>query len=165
MERLKVILVGGLLGATLVAGAILFYNRGAKPTIEGVITDVRTLGMERNASVAIVNFDARNTSDNLLIIHDRFLEIVDAKDNRLIGTTVSGVDLKGLFEYFPILGGMKDEPLLRRIEVEPGEEIRGLLAARFEIPKHDLDLRKQIIMRVVDGRGRSSEIRLRSDRE
>ncbi len=157
-DRLKIILLAGLIGAGAVAGAILFYNRGAKPTLTGEITEVRTIGVEENASVAFVNFAGKNSAENALIIHKRELEVIDAAGNRHTGMLVQVPDLKSLFEYFPILGGMKDEPLLPRTELEPGDPLRGLVAARFEISKDKLDQRQKIILRVYDIRERTSEI-------
>ncbi len=157
-DRLKIIAVAGLIGACIVAGAILFYNRGAKPTLTGKITEVRTIGVEQNASVAFVNFSGANSAENALIIHKRELEVVDGDGNRHVGMLVQVPDLKSLFEYFPVLGGMKDEPLLPRTELEPGEPLRGLVAARFEISKDKLDQRQKIILRVYDIRERTSEI-------
>lgn len=157
-ESLKIILVAGLIGAGIVAGAILFYNRGAKPTLSGEITEVRTIGVDKNASVAFVNFAGQNSAENRLIIHKRELEVIDGDGNRHIGMLVQAQDVNSLFEYFPILGGMKDEPLLPRTELEPGQSLRGLLSARFEISKDKLDQREKIIMRVYDIRRRTSEI-------
>ena len=45
-------------------------------------------------------------------------------------TTVNTIDLKDLFNYFPALGGMKDEPFGAQTEVPSGETVRGLIAAR-----------------------------------
>jgi len=164
MERLKIIVGFGLLGALVVAGSILFYNRGAKPTIEGRITQVRTLAMDQENSVAIVNFLAENTSDRVLIINRRELEVIDGNDNRHVGMTISAPDIAELFKYFKALGGMGDAPLVPRLEVAPGDEIRGLMAARFPVPKHELDARKTIKIKVSNIRGRTSEIELVSER-
>ena len=131
---LKRILTFGLLGAALVAGAIYFYNEGATPTLDGQLTEVRTLAMDEASSVAIVNFRGVNTSDRTIFIHQRELTMTDENGAAHIGLPVQVVDIKSLFQYFPILGGMKDEPLLPRTEIEPGAVLRGLVAARFNLP-------------------------------
>lgn len=155
---LKRILTFGLLGALLVAGGIIFYNRGATPTLSGEITEVRTLAMDEASSVAIANFSGSNTSNRLVIIHQRQLEITDKNGLVHTGHPVQVADVRSLFEYFPILGGMKDEPLRPRTELEPGRELRGLVAARFDIPKHELDSRQSLVLRVYDARKRFSEL-------
>ena len=158
MDRLKTIALFGLLGAAVLAGIFYFYNRGATPRLSGEITEVRTLAMERNASVALVNFRAENVSDRDVVVADREVEVVLPDGARYVGLLISSPDLKGLFDFFPILGGMKDEPLLPRREVPPGETIRGLVGARFDIPKHLLDGRERITLWIADGRGRGSEL-------
>lgn len=158
MERLKVIAGAGLAGAAVIAIVILVYNWGATPRLSGSVTEVRTLGMDERSSVAIINFEAVNTSDRLMIIHDRSVEVFDSGGGKFLGKVVSTPDLNDLFGYFPALGGMKDEPLTARTEIGAGERRRGLIAARFEIPKHELDGRQKLVLRFADGRGRASEV-------
>lgn len=157
-ELLKRILTFGFLGAALVAGAIYFYNEGATPTLAGEITEVRTLAMDEASSVAVVNFTGVNTSDRIVFIHQREVTITDENGAAHIGLPVQVADIQNLFEYFPILGGMKDAPLLPRTEVEPGAELRGLVAARFDLPKHELDARQSLVVKFYNELGRSTEL-------
>jgi hypothetical protein len=157
-ELLKRILTFGLLGALLVAGAIYFYNEGATPTLAGEITEVRTLAMDEASSVAVVNFSGTNTSDRIVFIHQRELTITDEDGATHIGLPVQVTDVQNLFKYFPILGGMKDAPLLPRTEIEPGSELRGLVAARFDMPKHELDTRKSLLLKFYNDQNRSTEL-------
>lgn len=157
-EMLKRILTFGLLGALLVAGAIYFYNEGATPELDGEITEVRTLAMDEASSVAVVNFSGTNTSDRIVFIHQRELTITGENGATHIGSPVQVTDVQNLFQYFPILGGMKDAPLLPRTEVEPGAELRGLVAARFELPKHELDARKSLVLKFYNDQKRSTEL-------
>lgn len=155
----RTILGGGLLGGLVVAGAIIVYNWGATPRLDGEITGVRTLGMDARSSVAIVNFQAENVSNYELSISRRQLEVVDASGNRLQGRILSVFDIQQLFNYFPALGGMRDEPLVDDRSLAPGESLRGLAAARFEIPKHELDTRKELVFRTVDIKNRRTALR------
>jgi hypothetical protein len=157
-EMLKRILTFGLLGAALVAGAIYFYNEGATPALDGEITEVRTLAMDEASSVAVVNFSGTNTSDRIVFIHQRELTITDESGATHIGSPVQVTDVQNLFQYFPILGGMKDAPLLPRTEIEPGAELRGLVAARFDLPKHELDARKSLVLKFYNDQKRYTEL-------
>ena len=153
-----------LLIALLAAGAIaIAYNwatSGEQARLEGKITDVRTLSVDDEASVLLVNFEAENITNLPFVAHERWLEVVDAEGDQFKGRTVNGVDLKDLFQYFSAeLGGMKDAPLVAQTRIEPGEKHRGLLAARFEMSKADLDARREIILRIVDGVRRETQIR------
>ena len=155
----RIIVVGGLIGGLVVAGAIIAYNWGATPRLDGEITEVRTLGMDASSSVAIINFEASNASNYELSIAQREMAVVDANGNLLEGRILSVFDIQQLFKYFPALGGMKDEPLVDKQFLSPGQTLRGLAAARFEIPKHELDTRQEIIFRTLDVKKRRTELR------
>ncbi len=155
----RVTVWGGLLGAAIVAGAIIGYNWGATPRLDGHITDVRTLGMDAYNSVAIVNIMAVNTSNRELAINFREVDVTDEAGAVRRGRILSVFDIEQLFKYYPALGGMRDEPLLANRYVAPGETLRGLVAARFDMPKHILDMREAIVFRTVDNRNRSVELR------
>ncbi len=152
------ILGGGLIGGLIVAGGIIVYNWGATPRLDGEITGVRTLGMDASSSVAIVNFEASNASNYELSINRRELVIVDLSGNVQEGRILSVFDIQQLFKYFPALGGMRDEPLVDDRHLAPGELVRGLVAARFEIPKHELDSRQELILHTVDSKNRKTAL-------
>ena len=155
MKRLGLVLV--LAGVAAVAA--LFFTRGSQPRLEGEITEVRTLSVEPEASVALVNFRAANITPNNFVANERRLEIVDAQGQTHRGTTVNTIDLKDLFNYFPALGGMKDEPFGAQTEIPSGETVRGLIAARFEVAEETLKQRQALLIRVTDGVGRETVLR------
>ena len=157
-NRTKV--AGGLLGALVVAGAIIYYNWDATPRLSGDVTQVRTLGMDGESSVAIINFVATNTSNYEISVRSREMEILDAEGNVRQGKILSVYDTQQLFKYFPALGGMGDEPLTDNRVLAPGASLRGLAAARFEIPKHKLDERQEIVLRTLDVKHRPTALRM-----
>lgn len=147
-----------LLAVGAVALGALFLTRGPQARLAGEITQVRTLSVEENASVAFVNFRVENVTPHPFVAYDRRLEVIDAQGDRRIGRVVQSYDLQDLFKYFPEIGGMKDEPLLHEGKIESGETRGALIAARFEISKEMLDGRKQTRLRLVDGANRPTEI-------
>jgi len=155
MQRLLVI----LLAVGAVALAALFFTSGPAPRLEGEITEVRTLSVEPEAAVALVNFRAENITRNNVVAYERDMEIIDAEGQTHRGTTVNTIDIQDLFEYFPQLGGMKDEPFGAKTEIPSGETVRGLVAARFEVSQETLDNRQALIIRVTDGVGRVTSLR------
>ncbi len=161
--KLYQFMLAGLLGAGLLVAALYWIARGKTAHVEGSITEVRTLGMDRNSSVAIVDFEFTNHSQALVMIGDRDLIVVDRNDSVHESYTLKTSDLRQLFRYFPALGEIKHEPVLHRTKIPSGESLRGMVAARFEIPKHQLDLRREIIFRVADVDGAVSELSLKSD--
>ena len=159
----RMLVAAGLLGALVLAGLIIAYNWRATPRLDGVITDVRTLGMDTSSSVAIINFKASNASNYEVSINRREVAVILRSGDLLEGRILSVFDIRQLFQYFPALGGMRDEPLIDDRHLAPGELVRGLVAARFEIPKNDLDDRREIVFRTVDIKNRRTELRLESE--
>jgi hypothetical protein len=155
MKRLALVLV--LVG--IVAVGALFFTSGPQNRLRGEVTEVRTLSVEPEAAVALVNFRAENVTPNNFVAYERRLEIIDAQGQTHRGATVNVVDLKDLFQYFPDLGGMKDEPFAAQTEIPSGETVRGLIAARFEVSKEALDARHALLIRVIDGVGRETVLR------
>ena len=151
--------LAGLVGACVLVWGALQISDWKTAQLKGKITEVRTLGMDQYSSVAIVDIEAVNPSDTQMMIGKRTMTVMDAKGIRSQGKVISAPDLKGLFRYFPGLGGIDNEPLLNRVRIQPGESVFGMVAARFEIPKHELDLRQELILRLVDVDGSVSEIR------
>lgn len=159
MKRYRFVLAG-LAGAAFLLWSGLEVSNWKTARLEGRITQVRTLGMDERSSVAIVDFEARNPSDVEMMIGDRTLSMINAQGIPRTGRTISAADLKGLFDYFPALGLIEHDPLLRRVRVSSGDRISGMIAARFEVPKHELDLRRELTLRIGDLDGSVSEITL-----
>ena len=103
--------LAGLGGALVVVGLIYLGGASRMAVLDGEITQVRTLGVERTASVAIVDFRATNRSDVLFQAGDRKVVVVGEHGGRFDGTISSSFDMKQLFKYFPALGTMSHEPL------------------------------------------------------
>lgn len=152
-------LAAALLAVGVLALAWLLFRGGPPPRLEGRVTEVRTLEVEPEASVALVNFEAVNASRHLFVAYERRLEIVDAEGKVRRGQTTNKIDLPDLFRYFPELGGMRDEPFGAKTEIPAGATVRGLIGARFEISKAALDARQALVIRVVDGVGTETVLR------
>ena len=154
MQKLALALIA--VGAVVVG--LLFFTSSDQSRLEGEITEVRTLGMTDGASVALVNFEARNITQHPFVAYDRRLELVDGEGKSNVGKIVQGVDLKSLFEYYPDLGGMKDEPFLHEGTIDAGKTHRGLIAARFEVSEDRLKGRQRLVLRLTDGANRPTEL-------
>jgi len=156
--------LAGLLGA----GALLWFALGVSDwrtaQLEGEITQVRTLAADERSSIAIVDFRASNPSSVEMMVGDRTLSIKNQKGIPYAGRTLGATDIKGLFQYFPALGEMNNEPLIKRVRVPSGESVAGMIAARFEIPKHELDLRQELTLSIADIDGSISTFRVESER-
>ena len=157
--------LAGLAGAFVLAAAFYFLAYDRATRIDGTITNVRTLAMDENAAVAIVDFEGSNGSDILFVVDDREIVVVDENGIPHEGSTIGAFDLEQLFKYFTALGEMTNEPLLASAKLAPGDTVEGVIAARFEISKDEIDARRELILRVTDVDGGVSEFRLEAEME
>ena len=93
-----------------------------------------------------------------MVIGKRLLLVTDANGREHEGDTTAVYDLEKLFKFFPALGAAENKPVIDKTRLEPGDPIQGMIAARFEIPKHELDMRRQITVRIIDVGDAISEI-------
>lgn len=151
------------LGVGLVAVAIgvawMFYmQRGAHIEPAGKILKVRSLALDENSSVAIVDFRVVNSADYAVVVRE-VVVTMDARDGSSVeGQTVSESDARRLFQYYPILGQKYNDSLIIRDRIAPHATLDRMIAARFELPVAKLDARKRLRLRVVDIDGPSGEL-------
>ena len=148
----------GLGGAVAVAVSLYFMGESKMAVLNGEITSVRTLGVEKKASVAIVDFRAKNFSDVLFVAGNRNLVVMDEHGMRWQGKIISSFDLRQIFKYFPALGVASHEPYVEGIKLKPGQSVVGMLAARFAMSKTELDMRRAIALEIYDVDGSLTEL-------
>ena len=148
----------GLVVVSVFIGLVILKQRGSTPRVAGEITAVRTLGMDESSAVAIVDFRVTNTSRYPLIVGGTDMSVVDAKGETRQGQIISASDIHRLFELFPAIGIKMGEPLIIKTRIAPQASFSGMLAARFDLPKTDLDARKKITVAITDVDGPVSEI-------
>ena len=93
-------------------------------------------------------------------VDDRKIIVGDENGIPYEGSTIGAFDLKQLFKYFTALGEMSSEPLVSSTKLAPGDKLKGVLAARFEISKDQIDARRELILRLTDVDGGISEFKL-----
>ena len=156
-NALLAMLVGLVVAAALV-GLIVFKQAGSTPRLEGEITAVRTLGMDRSSAVAIVDFRFTNTSRYRFIVQSTAMTVVDAKGATHEGAVVASSDADELFRLFPAIGPRAAATLIIKTRFQPQQAGSAMLAARFEIPKAALDARSRISVTITEIDGAVSEI-------
>ena len=158
--KLYQFILAGLGGSLALAAGFYFLAYDQAARVDGTITNVRTLAMDERASVAIVDFEGSNSSDILFVVDDRKIIVVDENGFPYEGSTIGAFDLKQLFKYFTALGEMTSEPLISSTKLAPGDKVKGVIAARFEISKDQVDARRELILRLTDVDGGISEFKL-----
>jgi hypothetical protein len=149
------------IGMALVAAAIailLYATRGAHIDLRGKILKVRTLPIEAGSFLAVIDFRFVNPSDYPFVVRKVDVFVGDDSGTRVESTTVSEVDAKRLFEYYPILGPKYNETLTIRTKVGSRQSMDRMIAVRFDLPVSELERRKNLLVRVEDVDGAVSEI-------
>jgi hypothetical protein len=140
-----------------VAG-ILYLQRGAHIELKGTILKVRTIGLDENSSLAVIDFRFANPADFPFVVRTVDVSATGADGQNLTSTPVSEVDAKRIFQYYPILGQKYNTTLLTRDKI-PGRKTEDrMIAARFELPLAKLDARKNLKIRIEDVDGPVSEL-------
>lgn len=148
----------GIVVVAVVVAVVLYIQRGAHIELKGSIQKVRTLAMDDNSSVAILDFRFVNPSNYGFVVREVKVSLEDKQGRTLDGAVVSEMDAKRLFQYYPMLGQKYNETLLVRTKIGPRQAMDRMVAARFEIPEKLLQDRKQLRIRVEDVDGPVSEI-------
>lgn len=149
--------VGLAVIAAAVAG-ILYMQRGAHIELQGAILKVRTLAMDENSSVAVIDFRFANPADYPFVVRTVTVIMEDQAGRVLEGATVSEPDAKRLFEYYPLLGPKYNRSLVLRDRIPPHHSEDRMIAARFEVPVTLLDARKHLTVRIEEVDGAVSEL-------
>lgn len=148
----------GLVAVLIAVGIILYIQRGAHVELKGAILKVRTLGLDENSSLAVVDFRFANSSNYPFVVRNVDVSAVGPTGQNLTSTPVSEVDAKRIFEYYPVLGQKFNNSLLTRDKIPPQHSEDRMIVARFEIPVTQLDARKNLTIRIEDVDGPVSEL-------
>jgi hypothetical protein len=148
----------GLVVIAIAVAWIFYIQRGAHIEPTGKILKVRTLSLDENSSVAVIDFRMVNSSDYGIVVREVAVTLEDTKGRTADGMVVSEMDAKRLFEYYPVLGQKYNDTLIIRDRVGPRQAVDRMIAARFEMPLAQLDARKKLAVRVEDVDGPMGEL-------
>jgi hypothetical protein len=148
----------GLAFIAVVVVWIFYMQRGAHIEPTGKILKVRTLALDDNSSLAVIDFRVVNSSDYTVIVREVTVTLEQPNKAKIDGTTVSEMDARRLFEYYPVLGQKYNSSLIIRDRIKPHETLDRMIAVRFEIPLAQLDARTRLKLRIEDVDGPSGEL-------
>jgi hypothetical protein len=147
----------GLAVILIAVAGILYMQRGAHVELKGAILKVRTMGMDDNSSLAVVDFRFANPSDHPFVV--RSVDVTATVDGQILTSTpVPEVDAKRIFEYYPILGQKFNTSLITRDKIPGRQSEDRMIATRFEVPVAKLDARTNLKIRIEDVDGPVSEL-------
>jgi hypothetical protein len=148
----------GVVICAIAVFVIVYMQRGAHLDLEGSIQKVRTLPMDEQSSVAIIDFRMHNPSDYPFLVRKAEVSAVGPNGAPLEGAVISEVDAKKLFQYFPQLGPKYNNTLLMSARINPKQSVDRMLAARFEVPEKVLQSRQNLRIHIDEIDGPAAEI-------
>jgi hypothetical protein len=148
----------GLVVILIFVAGILYLQRGAHVELKGAILKVRTMGMDDNSSLAVVDFRFANPSDVPFVVRSVDVSATGADKQNYTSTPVPEVDAKRIFEYYPILGPKFNASLITGDKIPGRRSEDRMIVARFEMPVAKLDARTNLKIRVEDVDGPVSEL-------
>jgi hypothetical protein len=156
--RLLLYVLAGI-AVLAVAIAWMFYiQRGAHMELKGSILKARTLAIDENSSVAIIDFRVTNVADYVWMVRSVDVSIEDGQGYHIEGSTISDLDAARLFEYYPLLGQKFNSSLTPRTRIQPHQAVDRMIGVRFEVPESQLQTRKSMTLRLAEVDGGISEV-------
>ena len=147
----------GLAIIALAVGGIFVMQRGDRIELPGKILKVRTAELDKDSSIAVIDFRITNPSDVQFEVRTVTVEMEDNEGKSYLGQSVSEVDAKALFEGLPVLGQKYNKTLLMRERLGAHVSTDRMIAARFQAPLARIDGRKRFIVRIEEVDGKSFE--------
>lgn len=143
----------GLLVIAIGVAAVFYMQRGAHIEVTGRMLKIRTAPLDEHSSVAVVDFRVTNPADYPFVVQALTMVLEDPAGKQTEGTTVSESDTERLFAGVPLLGQKYNSSLIARDKLAPHQTLDRMVAARFEVPESELEIRKRLIVRIdeVDG--------------
>ena len=148
----------GLVVIVIAVVGILYVQRGSHIELKGSILKVRTLGVDDNSSLAVVDFRFANSADYPFVVRTVDVTATGAEGQAYTSSPVPEVDAKRIFEYYTILGQKFNTSLITRDKIQGRHTEDRMIVARFEIPVAKLDARKNLKIRIEDVDGPVSEL-------
>jgi hypothetical protein len=148
-------------GLAVVAAAIaltLFFTRGSHLELTGTVQKVRTLAVEDNGSIAVVDFRFTNPSDYTYVVKKVTVTFTTQDGQKLEGQNIAEIDARRVFEGYPALGQKYNETILPKDKIPAKQTTDKMIAVRFDVPEAKIQNPKQIRIRIDDVDGAISEI-------
>lgn len=154
MERRTLV---SILGAVAIVAAVVavIWTSGKKYhlVLTGDILKVRTHGIDNENAIAIVDFRLHNPTAVRCVVKDVKATLDTANGQTLDGDSVSEIDARRLFEYYPAIGQKYNPTLMIRAKIDPGQTIDRMLAVSFKTSAQGIEQRKGLHIQILDADG------------
>jgi hypothetical protein len=147
----------GLAVIAVIVGAIFFVQRNDKIDLPGKILKVRTTELDKDSSVAVIDFRVTNPSDVQFEVRTVSVDMEDAAGKHYAGQVSSDTDASSLMKALPVLGEKYNKTLMVKERIGAHGSQDRMVAARFVAPASLLDARKRLVVRIEEVDGKSFE--------
>lgn len=148
----------GLAVIAIAVAGVMYMQRGAHIEAAGSVLKVRTLALDDNSVLAVVDFRVTNPSDYNFVVRGVEVLMEDREGKKYDSAAVSETDVKRVFEYHPLLGRKFNDTLVLKEKIPPRTTEDRMIAARFEMPEARLQERAKLILRIEEIDGVKSDI-------
>jgi hypothetical protein len=133
----------------VVVGIVWEGNKGAHLELDGRILHVRTLALNPNATIVIVDFRETNPSDVLFIVRDVTMKLEGAPGDP-VGQLVARADMDALFNYNKLIGPRFNDTLSPGDRIAPHSTFDRMVGARFELSEAAVEARRAVHLEFDD---------------
>ena len=137
---------------------VLWTNKGSHLELDGKILKVRTLSLEPQATILVIDFRVTNPANYPYMIKDAVVRMDTADGKTVQADTVSRDDTDRLFQYHKILGPKYNQTLIQRDQIPAHHTEDRTLAVRVPASSADVDKRKGLHLTLDEVDGAVSEI-------
>ena len=148
----------GLVAIALAVAGVFYMQRGAHLELPGKVLKVRTVPLDDNSSLAVIDFRVTDPSDYPFQVHNVTVTLEDPAGNGSEGQTTSEMDAKRVFAGMPLLGQQYNDVLKDRDRIGAHASADRMVMARFEVPEAKLAGRRRFLIRIEEVDGVTSEI-------
>jgi hypothetical protein len=146
------------LGAAAAVVAVLIWvafasTKGLHLAPKGAIGKVRTVKVDENATLAILDFNIVNDSDRDMLVHSIEANLTEADGSSVPGNVVSPDDDEKAFRVYKILGEQYNPVLKERAIVPARQSVDRMIGILFNAPEEDVENRKKLDVRIEDATG------------
>jgi hypothetical protein len=148
----------GVAVVAIAIGVTLVGSKGSHLELNGEILKVRTMQLNPNATLVVVDFRVANPSDVGFMVKEVAVELLPTEGEPVRGASISKPDVENVFKYEKLLGTKYNAVLTIRDKIVPRKKIDRMVGVRFELSEAAVDARKAIRLHIVDMDGPSAEL-------
>ena len=156
--RILVFLAAGILVVGAGVGLLLTTQSGKYLQLSGEVLKVRTLALEENAALVVVDARVRNLAEYQWVVKSVTLGVEDAGGVWHDGEPISRRDLDRLFAAQRLAGPKFNELLIIKDKIPPKQVLDRMAAARVDLAEAAVEKRRNLRIRFEELDGNVSTI-------